>query len=80
VDDWIMPGDLFPEKSLAQQTGDFLPLADAREAAERRQIERALRRTAGHISKAATLLDVSRTTLFNKMSRHGIGERERSES
>ncbi|MCO6388900.1 MULTISPECIES: sigma-54 dependent transcriptional regulator [unclassified Aliihoeflea] len=80
VDDWIMPGDLFPEKSSIQGAGDFLPLADAREAAERRQIERALRETSGHISKAATLLDVSRTTLFNKMSRHGIGERERSET
>ena len=45
--DWIMPGDLFPEQaigtgSLAQAAKPFATLSEARDDAERRQIERAL--------------------------------------
>ena len=41
-------------------------------AAERRQIERVLRETGGHIAEAARHLDISRTTLWEKMRRYGV--------
>jgi DNA-binding NtrC family response regulator len=75
--EWIMPGDLFPERPGRHEAG-FTPLANVREAAERRQIERALDQTGGHIAKAATLLGISRTTLWEKMTRLGISDRDRS--
>ncbi|MHB1109875.1 MAG: sigma-54-dependent transcriptional regulator [Devosia sp.] len=78
--EWIMPGDLFPESSLKADSLGFLPLADVREAAERRQIERALDETGGQIAKAAGLLAISRTTLWEKMTRFGIADRARSDS
>ncbi len=56
-----------------------MPLADVRDAAERRQIERALEETGGQIAKAASLLAVSRTTLWEKMTRLGLADRARSE-
>jgi DNA-binding NtrC family response regulator len=76
TNEWIMPGDLFPEWSGGAPRG-FLPLADVRDAAERRQIERALEETGGQIMKAASLLAVSRTTLWEKMTRLGIADRAR---
>ncbi|EHK52646.1 Two component, sigma54 specific, transcriptional regulator, Fis family protein [Mesorhizobium alhagi CCNWXJ12-2] len=78
--EWIMPGDLFPEHASNAGSAGFLPLADVRDAAERRQIERALEETGGQIAKAAGLLAVSRTTLWEKMTRLGLAERARSES
>lgn len=72
--EWIMPGDLFPEGGRQQTQSGFTPLADVRAAAERRQIERALEQTQGQVGKAAELLAISRTTLWEKMSRHGINE------
>ena len=50
----------------------MLPLAAVRDAAEKRQIERVLRETGGHIIEAAKRLDISRTTLWEKMRRYGI--------
>jgi DNA-binding NtrC family response regulator len=70
--EWIMPGDLFPEKGARPGVHGFVPLSDVRDAAERRQIERALEETGGQIAKAADLLAVSRTTLWEKMTRLGI--------
>ncbi|RVA62916.1 sigma-54 dependent transcriptional regulator, partial [Mesorhizobium sp. M7A.F.Ca.CA.001.08.1.1] len=75
--EWIMPGDLFPERVAKAGSSAFVPLADVRDAAERRQIERALDETGGQIAKAATLLAISRTTLWEKMNRFGIADRER---
>ena len=78
--EWLMPGDLFPDRPGAHgQDGGFQPLSEIRDAAERRQIDRALAKTAGHIQHAARLLGVSRTTLWEKMTRLGIGA-ERPES
>lgn len=74
--EWIMPGDLFPERPEKQLASGFVPLSDVRDAAERRQIERALHQTDGQISQAATLLGISRTTLWEKMSKFGIAERK----
>lgn len=69
--DWIMPADMFPdlESSLHPMLAAFSTLAEVRESAERRQIERALKQTDGQISEAAKLLDISRTTLWEKMRR-----------
>ncbi len=65
--------DLFPEQGLGREAERRVePLAEARAAAERRQILRALEQTGGRISEAARLLRISRTTLWEKMQRHGI--------
>ena len=71
---WIMPADLFPElrNAALDEVDPQLPLAAVRDAAERRQIERVLRETAGHIGVAAKRLEISRTTLWEKMRRYGI--------
>ncbi|OWK24231.1 hypothetical protein AJ87_23630 [Rhizobium yanglingense] len=75
----LMPTDLFPDKapSPPAQVGT---LSDARDAAERRQILRALSATGGQISQAARELGVSRTTLWEKMARFGIEGGGRSEN
>jgi DNA-binding NtrC family response regulator len=78
--EWIMPGDLFPDHPEAASAKSFMALSDVRDAAERRQIERALEATGGQVSKAAKLLAISRTTLWEKMNRLGMTDRERSES
>jgi len=64
--------DLFPElagggNSDERQT--IATLADVRDFAERRQILRALEKTGGQTGKAAALLGVSRTTMWEKMRR-----------
>lgn len=78
--EWVMPGDLFPEGAPETVKQGFSPLADVRDAAERRQIERALDETGGQIAKAAGLLAISRTTLWEKMTRFGIADRARSDT
>ena len=74
VGDWLMPGDLFPESArVTDEAGSRArSLAAARDAAERQEIERALRETQGQISEAAKLLGVSRTTLWERMRRFSI--------
>ncbi len=70
----------FPSTRPRRGSAGFVPLADVRDAAERRQIERALEETGGQIAKAAGLLAVSRTTLWEKMTRLGLADRVRSDS
>jgi two-component system, NtrC family, response regulator HydG len=70
--EWIMPGDLFPDRPGNGARRGFLPLADVRDAAERRQIERALEQTDGQVIKAAELLGIGRSTLWEKMTRLGV--------
>ncbi|GLS31050.1 DNA-binding transcriptional response regulator, NtrC family, contains REC, AAA-type ATPase, and a Fis-type DNA-binding domains [Mesorhizobium albiziae] len=70
--EWLMTADLFPEKAAPTTSQRFVPLSDVRNAAERRQIERALEHTGGQIIKAAELLGVARTTLWEKMTRLGM--------
>ncbi len=61
---------LFPERSLREEQGDRVAtLAEARERTERLHIEEAIRQTRGELGKAAVLLGVSRTTLWEKMRR-----------
>jgi DNA-binding NtrC family response regulator len=68
---WIMPGDLFPEVGRWREgaASEMASLAEVKDAAERRQILRALQVTEGQVMKAAELLGVSRTTLWEKMRR-----------
>jgi DNA-binding NtrC family response regulator len=78
----IMPPDLFPELSSAaaesaEPARPIATLSEAREDAERRQIEIALKETHGHLIEAARLLGVSRTTLWEKMRRLGLAAEER---
>ena len=64
---------IFPERALLNQPGERVgSLAEARERAERLHIEEAIHQTGGEIAKAATLLGISRTTLWEKMRRLGL--------
>lgn len=71
----ISPSDLFPELGSTENTSSdetIATLAVVRDAAERRQILRALEKTGGQTGKSAALLGVSRTTLWEKMRRLGL--------
>jgi DNA-binding NtrC family response regulator len=64
---------IFPEQVLLDQPRERVAsLAEARERAERRHIEEAISQTNGEIAKAAALLGISRTTLWEKMRRLGL--------
>jgi DNA-binding NtrC family response regulator len=64
---------IFPEQVLLDQPAERVAsLAEARERAERRHIEEAIAQTKGEIAKAAALLGISRTTLWEKMRRLGL--------
>ncbi len=64
---------LFPEETLLVSPKNRISsLSEARDRAERLQIEEAIRQTGGEIGKAAALLGVSRTTLWDKMRRLGL--------
>lgn len=65
----VLPSDLFPERA-GQDT--IRPLSAVRDAAERAQIVAALERTQGQVAEAARLLQVSRTTLWEKMQKLGL--------
>ena len=69
--EWIMPMDMFPDlvESEHPMIKAFATLSETRDLAERRQIERAIKETNGHIIEAAKLLGISRTTLWEKMRR-----------
>lgn len=76
----LMPIDIFPDKRVAFASAPVETLSEARDAAERRQIVRALSATNGQVSQAARQLGVSRTTLWEKMTRFGIEGIARSEN
>ncbi|HSO48611.1 MAG TPA: PEP-CTERM-box response regulator transcription factor [Rhizobiaceae bacterium] len=63
---------------LEAATSDEQPLnlREAREAAERREVVRALARVNGNLSKAADLLGVSRPTLYDLLNRFGLRKQE----
>ena len=71
---WVMPVDLFPERSDRPVAEDrfMASLGTAREDAEKRHIQRALAMTGGAILPAAKALGISRTTLWEKMKRYGL--------
>ncbi len=74
---WLGPRDLFPDlvpnAPLADDANLLLPLSTVRDEAEKRHILTALQRTGGQLKQAADLLGVSRTTLWEKMRRLGLG-------
>lgn len=65
----VLPADLFPEHA---GKDEIRPLATVRDAAERAHIVAALERTQGQVSEAARQLQVSRTTLWEKMQKLGL--------
>lgn len=70
---WLGVADLFPERvNFPQEPDAPMTLAAAREDAERRLIARVLTDTNGDVDSAAARLDVSRSTLFEKIRRLGI--------
>ena len=66
----IAPEDLDLAEPDESQEG--LTLKVARDTVEKRVIEQALAKTGGNITKAATILGVSRPTLHDLISRHAI--------
>lgn len=80
-DQELTEADLFPDSNASDGGPQAFPsLAQAREQVEKRQIMRALERSSGQIGEAAKLLHISRTTLWEKMSRLELGSRECSET
>jgi len=76
--DTILPVDLFPEGvpgAVPDASTDFLPLGDVRDAAERAHIQGALARSDGSLTEAAKLLQIGRSTLWEKMQKLGIDGR-----
>ena len=72
---WIGANDLFPESVADDQFGtdtDWPQLTAVRDESERSYILATLRRADGQLGKAADLLGVGRTTLWEKMRRLGI--------
>ena len=66
----IAPADLDLEEPKDVQAGPTLK--EARDRVEKQVIEQTLGKTGGNITKAATLLGVSRPTLHDLISRHSI--------
>lgn len=70
---WVGVPDIFPERiSADRERQSVMTLAQCREDAERRQIERVLSDTQGDVEQAANLLDVSRSTLFEKIRKFNL--------
>jgi two-component system NtrC family response regulator len=66
----ITPEDL--DLPTPDEKQEELTLKEARDAVEKRVIAQTLAKTGGNISKAATILGVSRPTLHDLISRHAI--------
>jgi DNA-binding NtrC family response regulator len=70
---WIGVADIFPERISPPREGEsLLTLAEARENAERGLIAKVLTETKGDVAAAASLLGVSRSTLFEKIRKLGV--------
>lgn len=68
----LMPGDLFPELGPVFKSAHRDGLEGIRDDAERRHIARVLAEHGGAVLATAKALAISRTTLWEKMKRHGI--------
>lgn len=72
---WIGADDLFPERIACDSFGEdtrWPQLAAVRDESERSHILVTLQRAEGQLGKAADLLGIGRTTLWEKMRRLGI--------
>ena len=66
----ITPADLsFP---LPQPQGDVLEEAGSLEDMERNHIKKILRKTGGNIARAASILKISRLTLYKKIDKYRL--------
>ena len=65
----LFPADMFSDVPELSRSAPLVPLAEARDAAERRHIRRALEQAEGQMGAAARLLGISRTTLWEKMQK-----------
>jgi DNA-binding NtrC family response regulator len=75
---WVDAPALFPDAAnVSGLTNAIQSLAEARNEAERRHILAIIDRTDGQIGKAAELLRVSRTTLWEKMRRLGLNPEDK---
>ncbi len=68
----LMPGDLFPDLARVFRPAQRDGLEGIRDEAERRHIARVLAENDGAVLATARALGISRTTLWEKMKRHGI--------
>ncbi|MGJ7040896.1 DNA-binding NtrC family response regulator [Shinella sp. BE166] len=68
----LVPADVFPDRAHVADHPATATLAEIRDAAEKRQIQRALNDCGGQVARAARALGISRTTLWEKMTRYGI--------
>ena len=68
----LVPADIFPDRPHVADHPATATLAEIRDAAEKRQIQRALNDCSGQVARAARALGISRTTLWEKMTRYGI--------
>ncbi|MDP3411310.1 sigma-54 dependent transcriptional regulator [Bosea sp. (in: a-proteobacteria)] len=68
----LMPGDLFPERA-PPRAPSREGLDGIRDDAERRHIARVLSENGGAVLASAKALGISRTTLWDKMKRLGLG-------
>lgn len=69
---FLMPGDLFPDLGRVFTPAQREGLEGIRDEAERRHITRVLAENGGVVMTTARALGISRTTLWEKMKRHGI--------
>jgi DNA-binding NtrC family response regulator len=78
---WVSACDLFPDCALGDEPDpEVRLLSTVRDDAERRHILAVLERTGGQVKKAADLLGISRTTLWEKMRRLGVRSDEPPDS
>ncbi len=68
----LLDGTADPEVVLPDPGESMLPLKDALAHPEKRIIERALRANKWNRQRTADVLQVNRTTLFNKMKKYGL--------
>lgn len=68
----LMPGDLFPDLGPVFKPAQREGLEGIRDEAERRHIARVLAENGGAVLATAKALEISRTTLWEKMKRYGI--------
>jgi DNA-binding NtrC family response regulator len=73
---YVMPEDLFPDRPDGRGFDTRIAkLSVVRDSAEKQQILLALKARRGNVSQAAQTLGVSRTTMWEKMLKHGIKNR-----
>ena len=71
-----LPPELTPAPTSAEGGDDGGRYRRARDAWERRWLEELLREAGGSVGKAAELAGLHRSTLYEKLTRHGLAEKE----